>query len=152
MAGTLGEEDEIITNLNVVPLVDIVLVLLIIFMLTANIIAAQSIQVELPEASTGEGSEPTVVALTLTGDGDLYLNGNPTDTEGLKAYLPGVVKDDPEVQAIIAADKSVPHGRVISLIDLIRTQGIYKFALNIDPAAASAVPAPDASGEESDGG
>lgn len=141
--GVLGDDDEIITNLNIVPLVDIVLVLLIIFMLTANIIAAQSIKVELPEASTGEGSEPTVVALTLTNSGDLFLNGNPTDTEGLKTFLPTVVADDPEVQAIIAADKTVPHGKVISLIDLIRTQGIYKFALNVDAAPASQVPPPD---------
>lgn len=132
--GIVGDDEEMITILNVVPLVDIVLVLLIIFMLTANIIAAQAIEVNLPEASTGEGTEPTVVALTLTDGGDLFLNGNPTDSEGLKAYLPGVVKDDPEVQAIIAADKSVSHGRVIGLIDLIRTLGIYKFALNIDPA------------------
>lgn len=143
--GALGDDDEIITNLNIVPLVDIVLVLLIIFMLTANIIAAQSIKVELPEASTGEGSEPTVIALTLTNSGDIFLNGNPTDTDGLKSYLPGVVKEDPEVQAIIAADKTVAHGRVISLIDLIRTQGIYKFALNVDPAAAAQVPPADES-------
>lgn len=138
--GIIGDDEEMITNLNVVPLVDIVLVLLIIFMLTANIIAAQAIEVNLPEASTGEGTEPTVVALTLTDGGELYLNGNPTDSEGLKDYLPGVVKDDPEVQAIIAADKSVSHGRVIGLIDLIRTLGIYKFALNIDPAPTGVTP------------
>lgn len=147
MAGTLGDEDEIITQMNVVPLVDIVLVLLIIFMLTANIIAGQSIQVDLPEASTGDGTEPTVVALTLKEAGELYLNGNPTDVEGLRAYLPEVVKDDPEVQAIIAADKTVSHGRVIGLIDLIRTLGVYRFALNIDPVPETAVPLPAGVGE-----
>lgn len=143
-SNVLGDEDEIITQMNVVPLVDIVLVLLIIFMLTANIIAAQSIEVELPQASTGEGSEPTVVALTLTEQGELFLNGSATDSAGLKAFLPGVVAEDPDTQAIIAADKKVSHGQVIGLIDLIRSAGIYKFALNVDPTAAANVPNPDA--------
>lgn len=125
--------DDIITELNVVPLVDIVLVVLIIFMLAANLIAGSSIKVELPEASTGEAAETTTVALTLTKDGALYLNGAATDEAGLKAYIPGVVKEDPKAQAIIAADKEVSHGRVIRIIDLIRQLGLYKFALNIDP-------------------
>lgn len=135
--GAQDDSDEIISDINVVPLVDIVLVVLIIFMLTANLIAQQSIQVELPEAATGEGVEPTTLALTLTTDGDLYLNGQITDEEGLRAYLPEVVKTDPEAQAVIAADKAVNHGRVIGLIDLIRQLGVYKFALNIDPVPAT---------------
>ncbi len=133
--------DDIITELNVVPLVDIVLVVLIIFMLTANLIAGSSIKVQLPEASTGEAAEATTVALTLTKDGALYLNGALTDEAGLKAYIPGVVKDDPKAQAIIAADKEVSHGRVIRIIDLIRQLGLYKFALNIDPSAAADISA-----------
>jgi biopolymer transport protein ExbD len=139
MAATQSTEDDMITGINVTPLVDIILVLLIIFMLTANIISKPSIAVELPQASTGEASEPTTVALTLTKDGELYLNGAPTDEAALKAYLPGVVKSDPRTQAVIAADKEVTHGRVIHVIDLVRTAGIFKFALNIDPAAAEAV-------------
>ncbi len=139
MAATQNTEDDMITGINVTPLVDIILVLLIIFMLTANIISKPSISVELPQASTGEASEPTTVALTLTKTGDLYLNGAPTDEASLKAYLPGVVKSDPRTQAVIAADKEVTHGKVIHLIDLVRTAGIFKFALNIDPAAAEAV-------------
>ncbi len=139
MAATQSPEDDMITGINVTPLVDIILVLLIIFMLTANIISKPSIAVELPQASTGQASEPTTVALTLTKAGELYLNGAPTDEASLKAYLPGVVKGDPRTQAVIAADKEVTHGKVIHLIDLVRTAGIYKFALNIDPAAAEAV-------------
>lgn len=139
MAATQSTEDDIITGINVTPLVDIILVLLIIFMLTANIISKPSIAVELPQASTGEASEPTTVALTLTKTGELFLNGSPTDEAALKAYLPGVAKSDPRTQAVIAADKEVSHGKVIYLIDLVRTAGIYKFALNIDPAASEAV-------------
>ena len=140
MAGTSkSDSDEMITEMNVVPLVDIVLVVLVIFMLTANLIARPSIKVELPEASTGEAAEPTTVALTLTKEGGMFLNGAPTDEAGLRAYIPGVLKDDPKVQAIIAADKEVSHGRVIHLIDFIRQLGLFKFALNIDPEVARSV-------------
>jgi biopolymer transport protein ExbD len=139
MAGAAQSDGEdIITGINVTPLVDIILVLLIIFMLTANIIAKPSIAVELPKASTGEASEPTTVALTMTKTGELFLNGAPTDEASLRAYLPTVVRSDPKTQAVIAADKEVTHGRVIWLIDLVRTAGIFKFALNIDPSAVEA--------------
>src|SRR5688572_10329913 len=134
MAGKASSEpDDMITEINVVPLVDIVLVVLIIFMLTANLIANASIKVDLPEASTGEAAEPTTLALTLTKDGALFMNGALTDEAALRAYIPGLAKTDPKAQAIIAADKEVTHGRVIQIIDLVRSSGIYKFALNIDP-------------------
>ena len=139
MAGTLGgggdDNGGMITEMNVVPLVDIILVVLVIFMLTANLIARPSIPVELPEATTGDAGEPTTVAITVTKDGGMYLNGAPTDEAGLKSFIPDVVKTDPKAQAIIAADKEVAHGKVIHVIDLIRQLGLYKFALNVDPGA-----------------
>lgn len=145
MAGGATEDsDDIITAINVTPLVDIMLVLLIIFMLTANLIESQSIKVELPEAATGESTEPTTVGLTLTEDGTIYLNGAPTDKDGLKAFIPGVVKEDPKSQAIISADHRVPHGDVIEVIDLIRQLGLSRFAFNVDPTAGMELAPPDA--------
>ncbi|MFC1611147.1 ExbD/TolR family protein [Myxococcota bacterium] len=142
MAGTQSDPDDIITDINVTPLVDIILVLLIIFMLTANIIARPSIEVELPEASTGEGTEPTTLAISITKDGEIFLNGAPTDEDKLRAYLPEVLEADPKTQAIIAADKEVTHGQVVHIIDLVRQGGIFKFALNIEPTGESVAPAP----------
>ena len=136
--GAQDDPDDMITQINVVPLVDIILVVLIIFMITANLIAKQSLKVELPEAATGEAAESTTLALTLDVDGNLYLNGVPTAEADLLAYLPTVVATDPKAQAIIAAHKDRSHGEVVRLIDLIRQHGIYKFALNIDPIPASA--------------
>lgn len=134
MAGGANiDEDELITEINVTPLVDIMLVLLIIFMLTANIINNPSIQVDLPKAATGAATEPTTIALTLTETGTLFLNGQLTDKAALRSYLPEVAKRDTKAQALIAADKAVPHGKVIELIDLVRQLGVYRFALNIDP-------------------
>ena len=68
----------IISEINVTPLVDIMLVLLIIFMLTANLIAKQAIEVELPRASQATALNPTTLAITVTRDGALYLNGKTT--------------------------------------------------------------------------
>lgn len=139
MAGgaSFGDDEEggVITEINVTPLVDIMLVLLIIFMLTANIITQQSIEVELPNAVTGETTESTTVAFTIDADGNVYLNGEAADEVSLRASLPTLVQESEDIQAIIAADKSVSHGKVIWLIDLIRQLGIEKFALNIDPSA-----------------
>jgi biopolymer transport protein TolR len=136
--GTQGDSDGMITEINVTPLVDIMLVLLIVFMLTANLIDKQAIEMELPKAASGESVEPTTLALMLTKNGQLYLNGKPTDEAALKAYLPGVAKSDPKAQAIIAADKQVSHGDVVHLIDVVRQAGIFKFAINIDPAQPEA--------------
>src|SRR5688572_24895305 len=114
MAGGAQEDpDDMITSINVVPLVDIILVVLIIFMLTANLIAKQSLKVELPEAATGETTDPTTVALTIDESGQLYLNGTPTDMEALGKYLPEVKAADPKAQAVIQADKARSHGEVV---------------------------------------
>ena len=141
-SGAAQDDDDIITAINVTPLVDIMLVLLIIFMLTANLIDNPAIEIDLPSASTGEGTEPTTVGLTLTKEGTVYLNGAPTDEAGLRAFLPDIVKQDPKTQAIISADKSISHGAVIKLIDLIRQLGLFRFALNIDPDVKNMVVLP----------
>ena len=152
--GAQTDSADMITSINVTPLVDIILVLLIIFMLTANIIMSPAIEVELPQAATGEGTEPTTLALTLKKTGELHLNGQLTDEARLAAYVPEVghasyyetarspevVANDPKTQAIIAADKEVSHGAVIRLIDLVRQKGVYKFALNIDPTPLPTTP------------
>lgn len=136
MAGGANFDDDeggVITEINVTPLVDIMLVLLIIFMLTANIITQQSIEVELPNAVTGETVESTTVAFTIDSEANVFLNGKTTNEAQMRDALPILVKESDDIQAIIAADKSVSHGKVIWLIDLIRQLGIEKFALNIDP-------------------
>ena len=140
MAGAASqfEDDDsgrMITEINVTPLVDIILVLLIIFMVTTTYIVNPSIKVDLPKAVTGTDQVRTTLALTLTKDGQLYLNGEKSDEARLLAQIKAELPRNPDLQAIIAADKAVPHGDVVRLIDLIRRAGLYKFALNIDPAA-----------------
>ena len=132
MAGTTRRRG-IIAEINVTPLVDIMLVLLIIFMLTAHLIAKQAIEVELPRAATSTTTTPTTIAVTLTRDGALYLNAAPVTAEQLRAAVREAVRKDPRTQAIIAGDKAVSHGRVVWVLDTIRTLGVTSFAIQIQP-------------------
>ena len=133
-----------ITDINVTPLVDIMLVLLIIFMLTANLIAKQAIEVELPKAAQGSTPTPTTLAVTLTRDGQMYLNGQPVTPDGLRTEVKAALKKDPKTQAIIAGDKDVSHGRVVWVLDVIKSLGVVSFAIQIDPTGLTPPTTPKA--------
>ncbi len=131
MAASVGDDDDGINAINVTPLVDIMLVLLVIFMVASAYIVKDTIEVELPKAATGSESTDLTLSLVLDRDNQLYLNGSvASETEIAKACQDAVAKN-PDVQAIIAADEGVRHGRVIRLIDLIRINGLTKFAINV---------------------
>lgn len=147
MAGRLGgDEDEIIADINVTPLVDIMLVLLIIFMVTATYIINPSIKVNLPKAASGEQTESSTLAIVMDKDSQLFLNGKPTTEEQLIAAVKTAHQTKADVQAIISADKDISHGAVIRLIDLIKLNGVTHFAINIDPALRNASPPTPAGG------
>ena len=129
--GARQDESEIITDINVTPFVDVALVLLIIFMVTATYIIAQSIPVDLPKASTGE-DVVTTFAVALTTDGALYLDGQKIDEATLRSKIRGTKGNNEDVRVVIAADKTVTHGRVVGIIDLVRKEGVAKFAINIE--------------------
>ncbi len=131
--GSIRRRGGIIAEINVTPLVDIMLVLLIIFMLTAHLIAKQAIEVELPRAASASTAKPTTIAITLTRDGKVFLNDKPIAAEQLRAAISDAVKTDPKLQAVIAGDKEVSHGRVVWVLDLVKSLGVTSFAIQIDP-------------------
>jgi biopolymer transport protein ExbD len=135
MAGGAGRRRGIIAEINVTPLVDIMLVLLIIFMLTAHLIARQAIEIELPRASQSTAPPPTTLAITLKADGALFLNDKPVTPSALREAIRAAVAHDPKTQAIVAGDKRVSHGRVVWVLDTVKSLGITQFAIQIDPAA-----------------
>ncbi len=135
MAGGGARRRGIVAEINVTPLVDIMLVLLIIFMLTAHVIARQAIEVDLPRASAAGAAPPTTLMITLTRDGELALNGQPATAAELTRAVQAAVASDPKAQAVIAGDRAVAHGRVVWVIDTIKNAGLTAFAIQIDPAA-----------------
>jgi biopolymer transport protein ExbD len=143
VAGTTRYDDDeggpgAIADINVTPLVDITLVLLIIFMVTAPMIVNNpSIKVELPKAATGDETLKSTLALTLqreaAGGYSLYANGEKTDEEKVKVLIPDMLSKNKDLQAIIAADKGIAYGDVVHIVDLVKSLGVHKFALNTDP-------------------
>jgi biopolymer transport protein ExbD len=134
-------EDEeaggVIADINVTPLVDITLVLLIVFMITVpKIVNNPSIKVELPKAANGDDTLKSTLALTLErkaeGGYNLYANGEITDETRVRALIPSMLEKNKDLQAIIAADKGIAYGDVIHIVDLVKTLGVHKFALNTD--------------------
>src|SRR6186713_971589 len=103
-----GGDDDLITAINVTPLVDIVLVLLIVLMVTSSYLVNKSINVELPKAATGETTTPTM-SISLDVDGKLYLDGTAINERELQSRVRDAYKTDPEVKAIISADGRVKH-------------------------------------------
>lgn len=134
MGAKFGGDDDMIADINITPFVDIILVVLIIFMVTATTITQSSIKITLPDAATGEATETTSLGLTLTAQGGLLLDGEAVTVPALEAALDEAKANSDDVVCLIAADKMVAHGRVVWLIDLIRSHGIAKFAINIDDA------------------
>jgi biopolymer transport protein ExbD len=129
---TLGDSKEEITDINVTPFVDVMLVLLVIFMVTANYIVSQAIQVELPKAATGESVATENLAFVLDKSSNLYINGQMTTFEELPQRIGEKQKEGKGLQALISADKETPHGAVVKLIDVVRKSGISDFAINVE--------------------
>jgi biopolymer transport protein ExbD len=134
MAGTGGhDDDDLISEINVTPLVDVVLVLLIIFMVTATYIVRASIEVDLPRAAHGGEQTGTILTVIVTKDGQLYLDGVKRTEEELVAQTKAAVaKDGEAARAIISADKGALHGAVVRAIDLVRDGGVTKFAIHVE--------------------
>lgn len=131
LGGGWGDRGTMITDINVTPLVDIMLVLLIIFMVTATYIVRDSLDVKLPEASTGQAKTVSILAITIATDGTLSLNGERTDEGAIRKFISEKLADKKDVEAVIGADESARHGMVVKIIDLVRQEGVKKFAINV---------------------
>ena len=136
MAGFASTDDEVIAAINVTPLVDVVLVLLIIFMITAPVIYQSAIKVQLPRAASGEEAAKTPLSFTLTKEGKLSWGKDELEWDALGKRLAALGKEVAAETAVISADEATPHGTVIRLMDVLRTAGLTRFALNVESRAA----------------
>jgi biopolymer transport protein ExbD len=133
MAGTLkGGKKGMITEINVTPMVDVVLVLLVIMMVSATYIVSQSLKVELPKAANGADSVQSLAAVTIAKTGGVFYNQKPITESELAGKLHDAHASNPDVNLIVTADKEVPHGKVVHVIDVARGEGIFKFAINVE--------------------
>jgi biopolymer transport protein ExbD len=140
MSSSSGDDDGMVSGINVTPLGDITLVLLIIFMVTAKLIVSQSMPLDLPKAANSQDVQ-MVFGVELHANGDTVVNGKKLATDD--AVLP-LAKEElartPDLRAIIRADTTVQHGRVIRVLDLLKTGGITKVAFGVAPAGPPGAP------------
>jgi biopolymer transport protein ExbD len=134
MAGSVTQDEDAITGINVTPLVDITLVLLIIFMVTAKIIVSQAIPLDLPKASSGTGDVQVIFSIILAADGRTVVDSKPVASdEAILELGAQASKKNPDVRAVIKADAAVPHGRVIHVLDLLKQGHVSKIAFGVTP-------------------
>lgn len=141
------DDDEGITDINITPLVDIILVLLIVFMMTASYIVSPAIPINLPKAATGEETPQSALSIVLTREGDLYVNNKKATDEELKGMIRSEKAAGKEPEAVIGADAAMTHGRFVQIIDIVKAEGVTKLAINTQaefsaPPPEAAVPLP----------
>jgi len=153
MAATTPEnDDDLISAINITPLVDIFLVLLIIFMVTANLFLEQErklreIALTLPAAASGAPPDADSAPLNVVVDrlGKTYLDGSPMDLDGIGAVIERRKATGRPPQAVVSADRELPYGKVTHVIDEMKLHGVGSLAINVeemDITAEGATPAP----------
>lgn len=127
-----SDNEDAIADINITPFVDIILVVLIIFMVTTPIIMNPSIKIQLPKAASGEDTKSTQLNISIAKSGKILVNGSVVDDKVLESKTKTLLKKNPNIQAIIAADKDVSHGTVIRVIDIVKSSGVVKFAISTE--------------------
>jgi biopolymer transport protein ExbD len=123
------DDDDAITDINVTPFVDIVLVLLITFMVTAKLIVARGIDIDKPKASSG-GDVQSTLRVAIDASGALFVNGDRFDADDAAvARIREVAKTTDKPKAIIAGDRNGAYGGVMRAIDLVQQAGVTAIAL-----------------------
>ena len=133
MAGQSQQNGKIISGINVTPLVDITLVLLIIFMATSHIIAQRAMKLNLPKAANTVESPTPAVQVMMTADHSITLNGQAVTREALAVNLKQMARLDPNLRVTLAADKTVDWDSVAGLLDDVRGAGISRLSAQVSP-------------------
>lgn len=123
------DEDELIASINVTPLVDIVLVLLVVLMVAAAFVMSQAIPLEPPALGQMDAAPPPTIEITIHADGAIDVDGAPVTIEQLSARAGELAQADREARAIIAAHRSARHGDVVRVIDTLRLAHITRYAM-----------------------
>ena len=135
MAGGASDDDDLITAINVTPLVDVILVLLIIFMVTAKIIVSQGMPMDLPKAATGENIKQTILSVELLGDGRIMVNSEPVKAENAVRDLAAkALKENKDLRATVRAEPKVEWSRVVRVLDQLKSAKVSKIAFGTNPA------------------
>lgn len=133
MATKFDDNDEGFNDINITPFVDVVLVLLVIFMVTAPVMIKDSLKVNLPKTLTSDiTSKADSVGIAITKEGQVLFNGKLLGADNLQLELARIAKDAPETNFLISADTDSRHGDVIKMIDQLKKNNLNRFALQVE--------------------
>ncbi|HLV64282.1 MAG TPA: biopolymer transporter ExbD [Polyangiaceae bacterium] len=127
MASTASRRGAIIEGINVTPLVDITLVLLIIFIVTAKLVVTAAVPLDLPKATQSEELQ-TILSVVVPAEGPILVDGVTIGDAALAHKARAALAADPELRAVIQADRAVPHGRVMDVLDTLKSAGLVRVA------------------------
>ncbi len=140
-----GEEGELISGVNITPIVDVCLTLLIVFIVTASAMVNRSMPVQLPKAATAESAPPSILNIAISRTGEVFLNGAPARLED----IPGAVEEararatpEAKLAGFVSADVEAPYGKFAEAVDRLRLAGVTDIALDTQPAAEPQAAAP----------
>jgi biopolymer transport protein TolR len=147
------------SDINMTPLIDVMLVLLVIFMITAPLMAS-SLKLELPKTEAGQPNDaPQFVAVALDPQGRYYFGEEAMDAATFSARIGDAARRNPQTEVQLRADRNVPYGRVAELIGIVQKAGLSRVGFVTEPAnenpstpaaaAAAPAPAPELPGSDS---
>ncbi len=129
MSANYIDEDGTVTGINVTPMVDIMLVLLIVFMVTANFVSEQGLKINIPKTQDTETSTTVSLSVAINDKGELLFKSAKTTADNLKAALIREVSFNPNTRVTLAADSKLPYQQVVNVLDVIKQAGVTKVAL-----------------------
>ncbi len=134
--GPIKNEGDPVSDINVTPLVDVMLVLLVIFMITTPLFE-RGIDVNLPQTVSSNISGAERIILTIPKDKNyVYFNSQPVNRDLMRGYLDQIFRTRQDKTIYLFADKSVPYGEVLSVMDEVKQSGIETVGLATEPPAA----------------
>lgn len=125
-------DNEILSEINVTPFVDVVLVLLVIFIITAPMLVKESLMIQLPKSSVTDGKTLQTLGIAVNKEGQILINGQIKLDSDLIETIKAELRNNPQVQALISADQETKHRDLVHAIDLIKSAGLNKFALQVE--------------------
>lgn len=134
--------DDLIGGVNITPIVDVCLTLLIIFIVTASSIVTRSMPVELPKAASAESTPPAVLNVVIDRAGEVFLNGAPGRLDDIPAAAEEARRraeaTGAKLAGFVSADVAAPYGRFAEAVDRLRLAGVTEIALDTQPSSEAA--------------
>ena len=132
-----NDEGSTFSSINITPFVDVMLVLLVIFMITAPLLVKDLIDIKLPKTTTSDGQKSETIGIAINKEAQILLEGRLVDDENLKIIIQEKIKLNPDLQGVISADVNLPYGKVVHVIDVLKLAGLEKFAVQIEKESKS---------------